>query len=417
MFLYNTGVWLYTLVIHISTLFKPKAKLWVHGRRNWRYKLKNDLKKTEGFELIWVHCASLGEFEQGRPLIESIKSQFPDHKILLTFFSPSGYEIRKNYEFADVIAYLPHDSKQNAIDFIKISNPKTVIFVKYEFWLNYLFELQKNNIPTYLISAVFNQHQPFFKWYGSVFRKALKCYKSVFVQDNHSLTLLKSLNIESGIVCGDTRIDRVLQIKNEVKSFTSLENFSNNNFVIIAGSSWPNDEAILIPVFAELKKLDKKMKLILAPHETERNHILLIEKLLNEYSLTYSLYTKTNDITETDVFVIDTIGILSAAYRYGKVAYIGGGFDNGIHNILEPAVYGLPILFGTNHKKFIEAQQLLISGGAFEIRDKKSLHNAFMNLINDQNSFAKASLKASEYVQNAKGASQKIINGIFNLVK
>jgi 3-deoxy-D-manno-octulosonic-acid transferase len=237
------------------------------------------------------------------------------------------------------------------------------------------------------------------------------------VQDNHSLTLLKSLNIESGIVCGDTRIDRVLQIKNEVKSFTSLENFSNNNFVIIAGSSWPNDEAILIPVFAELKKLDKKMKLILAPHETERNHILLIEKLLNEYSLTYSLYTKTNDITETDVFVIDTIGILSAAYRYGKVAYIGGGFDNGIHNILEPAVYGLPILFGTNHKKFIEAQQLLISGGAFEIRDKKSLHNAFMNLINDQNSFAKASLKASEYVQNAKGASQKIINGIFNLVK
>ena len=414
MFLYNTAVLLYTFVIHISSLFKPKAKLWVEGRRDWRNKLKNDLKKTQGYDLIWIHCASLGEFEQGRPVIESIKKQFPSNKILLTFFSPSGYEIRKNYEFADVISYLPYDSKQNAIEFIKISNPKTVIFVKYEFWLNYLFILNKNKIPTYLISAVFKKHQPFFKWYGNVFRSALKTYTSIFVQDNQSLELLKSIGVQSGIECGDTRIDRVLQIKNETKTFAEIENFCLNNFVIVAGSSWPQDEALLIPAFSELKKTVKNLKLIIAPHETDQNHILALEKLLLENNLSYSLFTKKETPEYHDVLVIDTIGILSHLYRYGKLAYIGGGFSNGIHNVLEPAVYGLPVVFGPNNKKFNEARQLMQSGGGFEINDKKTLQALLDGLINNADILINASQKASEYVENAKGASEIIINRIFN---
>lgn len=417
MLFYNTGVFLYTLVIRISSLFKPKAKLWVDGRRNWQQKLQADVKKTEGKNRIWIHCASLGEFEQGRPLIEKIKEQFPEIKIILTFFSPSGYEIRKDYEYADIICYLPHDSKKNARDFIRISNPNTVIFVKYEFWLNYLFELKNKQIPAYLISAVFKTHQPFFKWYGKNFIEALKTYKTIFVQDEPSLKLLQSINITSGLVCGDTRIDRVVKIKDNTIPIPSLGKFSENSFILIAGSTWPKDEKILIPVFAQLKKQYKNLKLIIAPHETEGAHISEIENLLKNNNLNYSLYTDKTPNDNSEVFLINTIGLLSSAYRYGKIAYIGGGFDNGIHNTLEPAVYGLPIAFGPNYKKFNEAFELIKSGAAAEITNIKSLSDFIVKLLNNAGLLSDCSKGATNYILNNKGATEKIINEVFNTVK
>lgn len=416
MFLYNTGVALYTLVIHISAVFNPKAKLWVKGRENWKTKFTAEIEKLGQAERVWVHCASLGEFEQGRPVIEKIKQLYPEKKIILTFFSPSGYEIRKNYELADLICYLPPDSPSNARDFINVCNPKSVIFVKYEFWLNYLFELKRKNIPTFLISAIFKNHQPFFKWYGSNFRKGLNAYTTIFVQDNNSQLLLKSLSVNTGLVCGDTRIDRVLKIKETASEIEMVRKFCETSFTLIAGSSWPKDDELLLKAFSQLQSRIKNLKLVIVPHEVDPKNISNLEHLIKQQKINYSLFSK-NAIQDTDsILVIDTIGILSSIYKYANIAYIGGGFDNGIHNILEPAVYGLPVLFGPNHIKFNEATELILCGGAFEIESMTALANTVESLAVNKELFKKSSEASINYILKSEGATKKIIDQVFKRI-
>lgn len=409
MFFYNVGIYLYVFAIRVVSLFNGKAKLWIDGRKNWRSNLQTQIKKLGSHPKILVHCASLGEFEQGRPLIEALKKKYPGHKIILSFFSPSGYEIQKNYEFADVVTYLPADTKQNAIDFINYCNPQTVIFIKYEFWLNFLFQLHKKNIPTYLVSAVIKKHQSFFKWYGKNFIKALHTYKKVLVQDEDSLKLLESLNVRTGAVCGDTRMDRVIAIKERSIDVQEVKEFCENNFVIIAGSTWQKDEELLLKVFSKLKPQHPNLKLILVPHEVDEKNIHRLLQNENLKNNSFSLYTKPNSIKEKDILIIDTIGILSSIYRYGKIAYIGGGFDTGIHNSLEAAVYGLPLVFGTNHKKFNEAQDLLATKGAFEVSDEATLFKTLESYLKNAQIFENASKACLNYVNANKGATQKIL--------
>lgn len=410
MLFYNLGLSIYIFFIHVASLFKPKAKLWVAGRKNWQKKLEEKLAPFKNHPKLWIHVASLGEFEQSRPLIETIKKQKPQYKIILSFFSPSGYELRKNYEFADVVTYLPADTQKNAIQFITCCDPKAVIFIKYEFWLNFLFELKKQNITTYLASAVIKKHQPFFKWYGGIFIKGLQTYKSVFLQDENSLKLLQSLHINTGTVCGDMRIDRVLKIKETGTEITPLKNFSENNFVIIAGSTWKKDEAIIIEVFSELQKTFPELKLIIAPHEVDEKNIEQLTGFVknNHPGLHFSRYSSGNYIT--DVLIIDSIGLLSSAYRYGQFAYIGGGFDNGIHNILEPAVHGLAVAFGPNYRKFNEAADLIKTNGATAINNKSDLFKLLNYYLRNSEELKKSAEACSNYINKNKGACEKTLS-------
>lgn len=415
MFFYNVGVILYSLAVHIASLFNSKAKLWVNGRNNWRKKLIDGLPENEN--RIWVHCASLGEFEQGRSVIEKIKQQYPHYKIIISFFSPSGYKIRKDYEFADFVCYLPIDTPKNAIDFIKICQPKAVIFVKYEFWINYLFQLKKQKIPTFLISAVFKEYQPFFKWYGCIFRDALKSYETIFVQDNKSLELLESLKISTGVIRGDTRIDRVLKIKEINSDNLSISEFTSGKFTIIAGSTWPKDNEILVISFSKLKKSDPKLKFIIALHEVEESNVKSLIQLIERSGLKYDLITNQNINNDCDILIINTIGLLSSIYKYGKVAYIGGGFDDGIHNILEPAVQGLPVIFGPNYTKFIEACDLVAINSAYRIQNVQELTIRLSMLISDSNIYNLAAKGSLDYINKGRGASEKITEQILLSIK
>lgn len=411
MFFYSVGIYLYTFSIRLASLFDQKAKLWVSGRRGWRDKLKNDLKKIKSDPKIWVHCASLGEFEQGRPIIEGIKSKYPQYKIILSFFSPSGYEIQKNYQLADVVTYLPADTSSNANDFIEYCSPHSVIFIKYEFWLNYLSELHKRKIPVYLASGVIKEHQPFFKWYGKPFVRALSTFKKLFVQDDRSVELLRSLNIQTGIVGGDTRIDRVYHLRKKALDLPILKDFTAGKKSIIAGSTWPKDENIILESFQKLKSKHPEIRLIIAPHEVGANNIQRLCELIKAKlpGTSFSLYLEDPSVAGTDILVINTIGILSSAYQYGNVAYIGGGFDDGIHNILEPATYGLPIAIGPNHKKFNEAAILISTGGASEIVNSEQLFLRFDRYFSDPASLKIASEACVKYIDLNKGASEKVI--------
>ncbi len=412
MFFYNAVIFFYSLAVRVSSLFNPKARLWIHGRKNWRSKLNSQLKKIESNPKIWIHCASLGEFEQGRPVIEALKKKYPGYKIVLSFFSPSGYEQQKNYELADVVTYLPSDTKKNAFDFITYCSPKIVIFIKYEFWLNYLFQLNQKNIPAYLVSAIIKPHQPFFKWYGSNFVAALKTYKKVLVQDEASLKLLNSLNINAGFICGDTRTDRVLSILQKSFELPEIKKFCENNFVIIAGSTWPKDETILLQAFSKLKLLYPQIKLIIAPHEIVEKNINELQQKISQQNNSctlYTKYTKMQSPNEKDILILNTIGILSSVYKFGKLAFIGGGFGKGIHNVLEPAVFGLPVVFGPNYKKFIEPVALIALGGALEIIDENSLFKSIENYLKNEEILQKASKACLNYVNLNKGATLKII--------
>lgn len=417
MLIYNAGVRAYTLAIHFFSLFNSKAKLWVEGRRNWKLSLQEKTNRIKNDKKIWMHCASLGEFEQGRPVIEKIKSNYPNYKIVLSFFSPSGFEIRKNYEHADVIIYLPSDTEKNARDFISIIKPEFAVFVKYEFWLNYLFELNKQKIPVYLISAIFREHHPFFKWYGKDFINALKIYHKIFVQDTYSAELLKKINIETAMICGDTRIDRVASIKTLPADLPLIQNFSENATVIVAGSTWPNDDEIILNAFRKLSENHSSIKLIIAPHETEIKNIQTLINKINKSGLNFVLYSGKNPNTSAKVLVIDSVGILSLVYRFGKIAYIGGGFNNGIHNILEPAVYSLPVVFGPNHKKFNEATILLSKKAAFEISDSNQCFEILNQLISKESLLNKAGYEAGQYISANEGATDKIIEQVFNIIK
>ncbi len=412
MFLYNLGIHVFQVGLKLASLINPKARLWVDGRKNWKENFELKVSDLQLKHAIWVHCASLGEFEQGRPVIEKIKNQYPNQKIILTFFSPSGYEIQKNYPYADLVFYLPIDTSFNAKFFISILKPKTAIFVKYEFWLNYLFELKKQNIPTFLISTVIKKHQSFFKWYGTNFRKALKTYTKIYTQDDYSLTLLNKLNVNTGVKSGDTRFDRVLQICSSPKQINEIDTFSKNSFVIVAGSSWQKDEDYLIEAYLQLKSKHPQLKLIIAPHEIDKKNIDRLSNLLTKNKLNFHLFSDNLSSYTNSILVINAIGFLSSVYQYGTVAFIGGGFTNGIHNILEPTVYGLPVLFGPNYHKFNEAFEVIGLKAGFVIHDAKELSQQLSVLIENKKVLHESSTFAKNYVLKNSGATNKIINGL-----
>ena len=408
MLFYNFVIFLYWCIVHFVSLFNEKARKWVSGRKNIFSLIETKLKEKNITEhIIWVHCASLGEFEQGRPVIEGFKKVNPNVKIVLTFFSPSGYEIRKNYEYADAVFYLPLDFKSNAQQFIKLIKPKAAIFIKYEFWLNYITELNNQNIPIYLISAVFRPEQHFFKWYGNIFFNALKSYKKVFLQDKNSFQLLKEKGLNNIEIAGDTRFDRVFEIAQTKTALPLLDSFCNNHKILVAGSTWPKDEEIVIETFKKLREKHTDLKLIIASHEVNKASTSRIESLIG--NTTYSLYTNPTELKNVDILIVDTIGILSQLYRYGTAAYIGGGFNDGIHNISEALVYNIPVAFGTNHHKFVEAAETLQLGISNEINSSNELFLFFDEIISDKKHQEQLSKEVKNYMQNKAGATNKIL--------
>lgn len=409
MILYNLTIHLFKLGLKLVSPINPKAKLWLAGRKNWEEDLKSKVDSLNLQNAIWIHCASLGEFEQGRPVIENIKKENPQQKIVLTFFSPSGFEIQKNYLYTDLVFYLPSDTPYNAKEFLSILKPKIAVFVKYEFWLNYLFELKKNKVPAFLISTVIKKHQPFFKWYGGVFRKALKTYEVIYTQDVYSIELLKSLNVETGVLAGDTRFDRVLQICNSLKKIDEIEKFAKDSFVIVAGSSWEKDEEYLIESYILLKEKHSNLKLIIAPHEIEEKNIERLKNLLNRNQLSFYLFSEGLTNYTHPILIVDAIGFLSSIYQYGKIAFIGGGFANGIHNILEPTVYGLPVIFGPNYKKFNEAFEVIDLKVGFVISNSVELTKQLEVFMEDEATLLTTSRLAKSYVLNNSGATKKIV--------
>ncbi|MFL5754056.1 MAG: 3-deoxy-D-manno-octulosonic acid transferase [Bacteroidia bacterium] len=414
MFVYNLTVRLYHFLISLASPFHSKARQFTNGRRRIFERLQQERKKISG-QLIWFHCASLGEFEQGRPLIELIKKQFPDHRILLTFFSPSGYEVRRNYECADLVFYLPSDTASHAKKFLGIVQPKIAVFVKYEFWLNYLAELESNKIPVFLVSGIFRADQHFFKWYGGNFRKSLQSYTHLFLQNEESLQLLRSLGVENCSVTGDTRFDRVFKLAQQPEKTEAFNAFKAGNCVLVAGSTWPEDEDLLLPVFNTLRKECKDLKLIIAPHNVNENTIEALTSAIRKTcpGLNCIRYTKQSSGFETaDIVIVDTIGMLSSLYQYGDLAYIGGGFGSGIHNILEAMAFGLPVTFGPDHKKFNEALQAIELGAGFSFTESQQLLSILGRFIKNSKYREEVSLKAVHYVSSHSGSTEKVLDKI-----
>ena len=408
--LYNIAIHIYNILMHFAALFNPKAKLWVEGRKGIFAKIAQEVEP--GY-IIWIHAASVGEFEQARPLIERIREEYPSKKILLTFFSPSGYELRKNYELVDYIYYLPIDTKKNAKKFIELIQPEMVFFIKYEFWFNYLSELYKRVIPIYLVSTIFRPSQHFFKWYGGWFRKHLRMVEHFFVQDNESATLLSSLNIKRILITGDSRFDRVKSLTENPKSFYTISDFVEGQKVLLAGSSWEPDEKILLD-FMEGEKQD--FKLIIAPHEVNSSHIdSLLSRFSNFKPLLFSNYEQKEIPKESRVLIIDSVGKLMHLYQYTDVAYIGGGFGVGIHNILEAATYKKPVIFGPNYQKFKEAKDLIKVEGGFSISNATAFSDITSDLLFNPSAYAKASEECGIYIQENIGATDKIFEEAFEI--
>jgi len=398
--IYNIGIYFYKLAIFIASFFDKKARLLHKGQQEALTLLKEKVDPNAGY--VWFHAASLGEFEQGRPVIERLKAENPETKILLTFFSPSGYEIRKNYNGADIVSYLPLDTYFAARNFVKLVKPSKAVFVKYEFWPNYLLALQQADVPVYSISAIFRESQVFFKVYGGWYRSLLRVFSHIFVQDNASLDLLKKYDITNASVCGDTRFDRVYDLYSQAKQLPLIEEFAKGGQpIIVAGSTWPKDEELLV----QYLKLHPDLKLILVPHEVHQSHILEISKLLDGKFVRYSEANSEN-LAQANCLVVDVIGILSSIYRYANVAYIGGGFGVGIHNTLEAAVWHVPVVFGPNYQRFREARELISVGGAFAISNYTLLETQLNRLLKDE----LAGKMAGEYVKNNTGATQLILN-------
>lgn len=405
--LYNFSVYIYTFIIWIASLFNQKAKKWISGRK---FQFKNISKVVQpGDRVVWFHCASLGEFEQGKPVIESVRKNFPNHKILLTFFSPSGYEVRKNTEVADHVFYLPVDTKKNARKFIKKVNPRIAIFIKYEFWFNYINELSKNKIPTLVVSAIFRSSQYFFKPWGFWSSAHLQKITYFFVQDESSVELLNKIKVYHTEVSGDTRFDRVLQLVSESRSYQAVEQFGNNKKLIVAGSTWPADENVLIEL---VKELPDNFGLVIAPHEVNDERISSVIRQFEEFHpQKYSCF-ESADSGQCRVLIIDNVGLLAFLYRYATLAYVGGGFGVGIHNILEAATYGLPTIFGPNYKKFREATELIAKKAAFSIKDPKDCISTVMELLNDKVKYEEACTRAITYVQENSGATESVLDKI-----
>ncbi|PIF05932.1 MAG: 3-deoxy-D-manno-octulosonic acid transferase [Draconibacterium sp.] len=407
--LYNLGIKIYMLIISIGALFSPKAKQFIAGRKNW---VKLLTEKTENnATYLWVHCSSLGEFEQGRPLIEAIKKQFPQYKIVLTFFSPSGYEVRKNYALTDIVCYLPIDTKQNAKKFISIIRPEKAFFIKYEYWYHYINELKKNSVPLYLVSGIFRKKQQFFKntaW-GRWYRKLLPLFSQLFIQDDNSARLLQSIGVNNFTVSGDTRFDRVAEIVKSSKKVALVEKFKGRSLVMVAGSTWKPDEELLLPFINS----QPSIKFIIAPHEVTTANINRLQQLLKTRAVLYSKANE-NNIGACQVLIIDSVGLLSSLYRYGNIAYIGGGFGVGIHNTLEAATYGLPIIFGPNYLRFKEAVDLVKEGGAFPVANSNDLLSTLDSLLSEKILLQKSGEISRSYVNKHVGATKIILGKVFN---
>ena len=417
--IYNIVIYFVLWGIAIASLFNEKVRKMWRGEREAFKILKQ--KVDPNAKYIWFHAASLGEFEQGRPLMERIRKDYPQYKILLTFYSPSGYEVRKNYEGADIICYMPVDTRLNAIRFLRLVRPVMAFFIKYEFWSNFLHILKHRNIPTYSVSSIFREDQVFFKWYGRSYAGVLKCFTRFFVQNEESKRLLEGIGITAVDVVGDTRFDRVLQIKEAAKQLPICEAFRtgvassqsadvpHHDFkVFVAGSSWPPDENIFIPFFNE----HKDWRLLIAPHVIAEEHLKLILSLIKGKKVVRYTQTTSEEAAEADVLIIDCFGLLSSMYNYGDVAYIGGGFGVGIHNTLEAAVWNMPVIFGPNNKKFQEAQGLLKSGGGFEINTYEDFSGLMSSLMNDENFLKQAGDKAGAFVAHLAGATDKVLASV-----
>ena len=416
---YNIVIYFVLWGIAIASLFNEKVRKMWRGEREAFKILKQ--KVDPNAKYIWFHAASLGEFEQGRPLMERIRKEYPQYKILLTFYSPSGYEVRKNYEGADIICYMPVDTRLNAIRFLRLVRPVMAFFIKYEFWSNFLHILKYRNIPTYSVSSIFREDQVFFKWYGRSYAGVLKCFTRFFVQNEESKRLLEGIGITAVDVVGDTRFDRVLQIKEAAKQLPICEAFRtgvassqsadvpHHDFkVFVAGSSWPPDENIFIPFFNE----HKDWRLLIAPHVIAEEHLKLILSLIKDKKVVRYTQTTPEEAAEADVLIIDCFGLLSSMYNYGDVAYIGGGFGVGIHNTLEAAVWNMPVIFGPNNKKFQEAQGLLKSGGGFEINTYEDFSGLMNSLMNDEAFLKQAGDKAGTFVAHLAGATDKVLASV-----
>lgn len=417
--IYNIVIYFVLWGIAIASLFNEKVRKMWRGEREAFKILKQ--KVDPNAKYIWFHAASLGEFEQGRPLMERIRKDYPQYKILLTFYSPSGYEVRKNYEGADIICYMPVDTRLNAIRFLRLVRPVMAFFIKYEFWSNFLHILKHRNIPTYSVSSIFREDQVFFKWYGRNYAGVLKCFTRFFVQNEESKRLLEGIGITAVDVVGDTRFDRVLQIKEAAKQLPICEAFRtgvassqsadvpHHDFkVFVAGSSWPPDENIFIPFFNE----HKDWRLLIAPHVIAEEHLKLILSLIKGKKVVRYTQTTPEEAAEADVLIIDCFGLLSSMYNYGDVAYIGGGFGVGIHNTLEAAVWNMPVIFGPNNKKFQEAQGLLKSGGGFEINTYEDFSGLMSSLMNDETFLKQAGDKAGAFVAHLAGATDKVLSSV-----
>lgn len=403
--IYNLIIALYDLAVHIISPFSRKPRKMMKGHWVVYELLRQQLEP--GYHYIWFHAASLGEFEQGRPLMEKIRASYPEYKLLLTFFSPSGYEVRKNYRGADIVCYLPFDKPRNVKKFLDLVNPCMAFFIKYEFWKNYLDELHSRRIPVYSVSSIFRKGQIFFKWYGGTYRNVLRNFDYLFVQNERSKRFLAKIGINRAMVVGDTRFDRVLQIRQEAKELPLVELFKGKAMTFVAGSSWQPDENLFIEYF----NTHPEMKLIIAPHVIDENHLVEIVSKLKRPYVRYSRADEKN-VLKADCLIIDCFGLLSSIYRYGEIAYIGGGFGVGIHNTLEAAVYGIPVIFGPKYQKFQEAVQLIENKGAYCIKNYVELKVLLDRLMTDDEFLRDTGYRAGSYVTDNAGATDKILSVI-----
>jgi 3-deoxy-D-manno-octulosonic-acid transferase len=407
LYLYNLIIQFAGFLLKITAIINPKIKLFVDGRKDV-FKILQEKIDSED-KAIWFHAASLGEYEQGLPVIEEIKKKYPCHKIIITFFSPSGYEVRKNNSVADVTVYLPMDSQKNAKYFLKLVHPEMVFFIKYEFWLNYLNELQKLKTPTYLISGIFRKNQVFFKWYGTFYKKALKSFTYFFVQNESSKELLLNIGITNVSVSGDTRFDRVATILEKDNSLDFISEFKNNTLTLVVGSSWPKDEVLLVEF---INRTTQKVKFIIAPHNIKEEQIQELKTSISKKVILFSEMPN-KKLSDFDVFIIDTVGILTKIYSYADIAYVGGGFGNpGVHNVLEPATFGIPIIIGPNYTHFSEATALVNIGGCQTVSNKEEFNNILNNLITNIVIREEKGHICSTFVKMNKGATSIIMNKI-----
>jgi len=405
--LYNLGILLYYLLVKIVSIRNAKARKWIEGRKDIFERLRKTI--TPGDRILWFHVSSLGEFEQGRPVIEAIRKIKPEFKILLTFFSPSGYELRKDYKYADYIFYLPLDTKKNARQFIDIVRPEKVFFIKYEFWYNFLIQLSEEEIPTYIFSALFRPSQIFFKPWGKWYLKALYTYEHIFVQNQESYNILHQYGFKNVSICGDTRLDRVGEIADAAPKLDKLEIFCGGQKAIIAGSTWKEDEDLFIPY---LNKCQSGQKFVIAPHEVTPQSL---ERVCSALEKPYTLYSTASneELLNAAVLIVDGYGYLVSVYRYGMLAYVGGGFTSGIHSILEPAVFGLPVIFGPDYQKFQEAHDMLSLGAASCVYSNEELENQIDSYLSNPEKLRSASALARGYVNKNRGASKEIVKYLF----